>query len=480
MPDRYVTNGDVMIGINNGYVHAVCPVSAPSLGLSDYCTASCYYRLEIPSNNGNAISAGQFTYTWVMNASYTSTGTIIWAAGDTLASIRTQISIPQTSYGSTALTSDQQAIGISSGYPGANTVTITDAQGCTLIDMSQFDIFDENRTVRYADEYDPSKPVINNSHKSWAGWTPNSNLNTYLQNRGLPLLFTISNASNLYCYAENGQDYRSYCVINLGFAYTYYSASGYSSFRSDGANGASLSTSYLEVMRESVFNNNVNSSANPTTDQGKMYEYYSALRAGVGGYKGLHDKLLDKFGSALIDNDTLYMWYLAAHSADLDVQNGVIYYPTNCGIYDTHILGRVFTVSYNYKYVPAYYISYKVMRYEETTPIYQYIKNNVNNSQYTTGITSDDIGIYTAPSPWDISLIGNDINRLKINSRISDPWLGLASHTNITNNIRISSWLTYVSGGYHWTTNYLRRMYAGVKRGAYYPVRASLYFNMNP
>ena len=437
MPSRYITNGDVLLGVNDGHVHAVSPDFATAYGVNDNTAASySHYRIEIPSSNGNAINAGSFDYTWVLMTSgtTTTTGTVTWSAGASLSSIRSQITSVNASYGTTAVTTDQQAIGVSSGGDGANTFTITNATGCTLIDMTTLAIFDESRTVRARDSYDSSKPVINSNHKNWRGALSSNILNTYLTGIGKVGLST----STIYCYAENGCNYYYRIIVNLEYGYAYWKTGGNASFLSDGVNGSYLSSSNINPMKETVFNSNVTSSA--TGDAGKMYAYYSALQAGTGGYKELHDKLLNKFGSFLETNNTLYIWYLAAHSTNLDSRSGIINLVRNKGVYETHIMGRVFTVDYNYKYYPAYPPEYNTLRYEEQTPIYQYINDNVNNSQYE---VDGDIEIYSTCEPWDLGWIYNDLMIPKINSRQSDSWLGLVDYTNVAYNNYTGSFAQY-------------------------------------
>ena len=322
MPSRYITNGDVLLEVNDGYVHAVSPDFATDYGVNNNrISGNVYYRIDIPSSNGNAINAGSFDYQYKAASAGTS-GTVIWAAGDTLASIRSQITT--VSNMGTVVTTDQQAIGLYFRSIYANTMTLTNMQGCSFTDCTKLTIFDESRTVRSGDAYDSSKPVIDNNFKSFSSMLPSDILNTYLNSIGKPELKETAT----YLYGENGQNYTANTITNLQIAYAYFKTSGSSSFVSDGVNG---STRNVDIMRESAFNNNVNTSADPTTNAGKMYAYYSALQVGTGDYKELHDKLLNKFGSSLSDNDTLYMWYLAAHSTKTNTNSGIINYLRNTG-----------------------------------------------------------------------------------------------------------------------------------------------------
>ena len=460
MPDRYVTNGDVMIGINQGYVHAVCPTYASS---TDIGSSPVHYRIDIPAANGLTLNSGYFTYeACISSASVNTSGSASWNAGDTLESIVAQI--PTITRFTTGLTADNQAIYMTcTGTGSLNTVTFTDSQGCTLIDCTTLAIFDESRTIRDGDLYDSTLPIINNNHKNWPGKSFPDMMNSYIVNKGWPRLPLYSTSSSK-CFGENGQNYGPYTIANLQQAYGYQKSSGYNVFRSDGVNGASLNTSYRSVMRESVFNSSVNENADPSTDQGKMYAYYSALRTGSSGYEDLHNKLIEKFNTYLTDSNTLYMWYLAAHSTNLDASGCIISYNRNIGVYYTHILGRVFTVDYNYQYIPAYPYAYDVLRYEETTPIYQYINDNINNSQY---YKHGNIELYGLGETWDIGYILNDIMMPKINTRQSDVFLGLENHQNINRDSHMGSfslynnyniWIYYKNAG-HLTYSFGRKQY---------------------
>ena len=463
MPYRYITNGDVLLGVNDGHVHAVSPDFATAYGVNNnISTSSIHYRIEIPSNNGNAINAGSFDYQWRTTSSNLTTGTVAWVAGASLSSIQSQITTGTSM--ETAITDDKQAIGVRMYSTSYNTIVLTNTQNCSLINMTKLAIFDENRTVRSGDTYDSSKPVINSNHKEWCSQLPSTILNTYLISISKTGLSSYSTAA----YSENGISYSYYSGINIQHTYTYYKNYGNSSFISDGVNGSSNFATNATPMKETVFNSNITSSA--TGDAGKMYAYYSALQVGTGDYKEMHDKLLNKFGSFLDTNNTLYIWYLAAHSTNLDSRSGIINLVRNKGVYETHIMGRVFTVDYNYKYYPAYPPEYNTLRYEEQTPIYQYIKDNVNNSQYE---VDGDIEIYSTCEPWDLGWIYNDLMIPKINSRQSDSYLGISNHTNVAYNNYTRSfafYYYYIMWGYNGSTCCLWVNNSNISNGAPRPV----------
>ena len=94
------------------------------------------------------------------------------------------------------------------------------------------------------------------------------------------------------------------------------------------------------------------------------------------------------------------------------------------------------TVSYNYLYTPAYPQDYNILRYEQQTPIYQYIKDNANNSQYK---LDGDIELYGMCEPWDLVYMYNDLIFPEINNRQSDSWLGLSNHTNLSHSDQIGT-----------------------------------------
>jgi len=437
MPERYVTNGDVYIGEHSGKSHAVCPTYATSYGVSsDYAAAYNNYRINIDDGDGGiAPNAGSFNYSY-NNGNSSGSGSVSWAAGDTIQSIADQITV--ATYFGAVLTADGKAVGIYIGGHSSNTFSISAPVNCTLEELSKYAIFDVGRTVRSGDTYDPNSPnIINSSKKNWRSTAVSGILNTYLSSKGLTTLKSNSSA----CYDLLGYNRQNRCSINVAGVRSWDGDT--SSFLADGSGGSV--NGGIGIMTRTVFNNNVNSSAIEGSDAWKMYNYYTSLRAATTDVE-LYSHIVKRFG--LSHSSNLYNWYLACHAVNQSLGSGVISLYSNVSAYETHIMGRVFTVTYNYQYYPAYPPEYNTLRYEEQTSIYQEILQH-DSSRYkvASGVLAGDIQIYGTAEPYDLAMMYADSYMQRINRRQIDPWLNVpsGSHINLADNISTGSLARWTS-----------------------------------
>lgn len=419
MPSRYIITGDVYIGETGGKVHGIAPEYANNTIEDNKNAASSYYRIEFAGATGDdkTLNPGSFHYKWsttdLMGKDVTKEGDVSWEAGDSIYNFIGQFETYDNNCYASVI-SGESAIGVELQGTGANELVLTNMNGCSLIDCSSYAILDLNRTVVAGDSYDPNHPnIINQSHKSWLGTDPGSLLNTYLTSKGLANL----TGANSACYDMLGYNRGDKCVVNIRNAHQY---GGVSNFVSDGAGGSANASD--DVMKESTFNTEVRDYTGSDPDRIKMKNFYTDLMTGTGAQKDLHDSLIIRFGSI----NSMYKWYLAAHSVNPEAQRGIVNDVRNKGVYETHILGRVFTVDYYFTYQPAYPPEYIVLQYEQNTPIYDTISSK-QSSRYkvSSGVLSGDVQIYSAAEPYDLSIINADAYMSAINNSLMDESLGI-------------------------------------------------------
>ena len=454
IPSRYITNGDVLLGVTGGKHHAVAPVYADggTWGISDNTAAApCHYRIEGPDGETLGARAGSLNFSFNIG-NKSGSGSASWNAGATIGSIITQItSTLSGDYISVVTTRDQKAIGIQLGGYGVNTITFSSSSNCKLIDCTTLAVFDKDRTLKSGMLQAENPRVsnrINSSHKSWRGAASSTILNSYLTSAGLTSLTGTNSAS--YDLLGQNRQYRGVC--NVGGAASW--GGDATTFVSDGAGGSDVQG--FTIMQQSVFNNNVKAGASGNAL--KMYNFYTALMKGTGEQKALHDYLIDRFGASVLTN--LWRWYLACHAVDLDASSGITSSVRNKGVYETHVLGCIYTVDYNYEYYPAYPPEYNTVKYEEQTPIwvamYDYEHNTNNKNKW-------DVQIYSTAEPFDLASMYADAWMARINSRLSDPWLGLSNKTNLSNSVYTGSFAQY-RDNYCWYFNGNNRVMIRTRR----------------
>ena len=380
---RYETNYDVFLGITDGVCHAVATnwADSASNAVSDNTAAAySYYRIE-----PDLSQSGGFTYT-APTGGMTFTGNVSWSAGATMASVAAQITAG--SYFSTAVTSDNQAIGVAVGGYGANTLTLTNVTGSvTLRDMSHYAM--SSTTVNAGDAYDSTLPVINSNNKNWRGQSSQ----TILGSTWIP------QGPNSSMIANNGVDTSWLTGVEYSGFKSWTNGNGAATFSSDGVNGSTVGGN-VYGMKKSVFDANVNASASPSSDAGKMYEYYNnLLTSNSSPWKTMRETYESRYGQTMSD---LYDAYMMSRMADIDATAGAMHTYRNTGRNLTNKRGIVFTVDYNWKYYPAYPQEYNCLRYGTT----------LINSKFKKGL-------YAHAEPYDLALMYRNDMMSSINTRIS-------------------------------------------------------------
>lgn len=447
MPNRYTTNGDVVTGVTDEYVHGVAPAFADQVsgGLSDYTGAAVsHYRINITGANGSGETTTQGRFDFTSNTgNATKSGEVSWSAGATLESIKNQITtIGLGDYTGVAVTDDKKAIGIYLGGYGSNTLSLSNISNCELIDLTTLAVFDWNYTnsnkIISGSSYNNSLEVISNSHKSWRGYEASLIINNYLNSKGL----TTISASNSGAFDFLGYNRNYRCIINKSGCRSW--GGDLTTFTPDGAGGSV--NEVIGIMQATVFNNGISGNTS-------MYNFYTKLIAGNSSkitssdvsssstvigmtFEELKNKLEGLFGTM----SDLYDAYLMMHSLDVNSPYGIMNLVRNKGVYETHIEGRIFTVDYNYKYYPAYPSAYNTVLYEQSTNIY--------DAMIDAGIS--DPQIYAEPEPFDLGLMYCDALIPVINSAQNNAMISVGTHTDLANNNHsgsfaqfnaISSWI---------------------------------------
>lgn len=423
---RYNTNFDIVIGVYGDTLRAVA--SDDALGYNNmvtdiYAAAYSYYRIEIDtSTSGN--------FTCIIKPLNDVTFDISWNAGDTMESILTQfknIQQNQTtddgikSYTSFVVLDDGTGIGVAVGYYSSNTCSISNVNGnVNLIDMSKFAVYDKG--VKYNDDYNPDLGVINSNFKNWRGVS----VQTIMGSDIIPI------GPNSYCIGNNGINYHYRNGINYNGWRSWASTQNDGNyFISDGVNGSTWTA--LTIMNQSTFDSYVNSSAVVDSDAYKMYVYYNNLLNSNGAeFKAKHDLYVSRYG----EMEDLYGAYLMSHMVDTDnPTSGIVYTCKNYGPELTQVKGKIFTVTYNYKYYPAYPPEYNALQY------------GLDDNSKGFGK-----GMYYHPEPYDISVMLRDDMMEKLNNNFI---AGNFKVTKLANNVYRGTCAEYNSSHtWHFNANF--------------------------
>lgn len=435
--DRYNTNYDIVIGVYGDTLRAVASDDAygyTDMVNTDTAAAPCYYRIEIDTSTEGSFNC---TIKPLNNVIFN----ITWNSGDSMDSILTQFKDIQSaqekddgikSYTSFNLLNDGNGIGVSVGYYSSNTCTITDIVGSVkLIDMSQFAVYDKG--VKYNDDYNPDLEVINSNFKNWRGVS----VQTIMGKDIVPI------GANSYCIANNGFNFHYGCGINYTGYRNYMKNSGITVFFSDGVGGSiyTVPTGYsgntYYPMNEVTFNEYVNSSAEEDSNAYKMYIYYNNLLNGIGeDFKEKHDLYESRYGVM----EDLYGAYLMSHMINTDnPTSGIVYTSKNYGPELTQIKGKIFTVTYDYKYYPAYPPEYNALQY------------GLDDNSRGFGK-----GMYYHPEPYDLGMIFRDDILTKLNNNFIQ---GNFKITKLTNSLYRGSCAEYHSNTTWYFYGFIRCLY---------------------
>lgn len=365
--DRFETNFDIPVArfetTQGNYLHAVAideainPARYPGIQQynyvdSTYCAAEySYYRIEVDNSK-----AGGFHYR-IANSNATVEGDVSWSAGDTVLSIKNQMTTgtyigyavtTNNPISQTISSTTGEAIGVHTGGYGANTCVLSNIidNSAMIIDMSRYAVISDTITVN--DPYNSSLSVINNNFKNWRG----ASCQTILGSTLIPI------GTNSSALGNSGFNYGYYCGVHFAGFKSWASGSGSTVYRTDGVNGTANNSANV-IMRKTYFNEMMN--PNNANYNALMAEYYNnLLTSNDEPYKTLRDTYRVWYNYT---PQELYDVYIMTHMLKLNPNSGIVFTTMNRGKELTNVKGRVFTVTYNYTYVPAYPPEYNALHY---------------------------------------------------------------------------------------------------------------------
>ena len=157
-----------------------------------------------------------------------------------------------------------------------------------------------------------------------------------------------------------------------------------------------------------------------------MYNYYNSLLSSEEfEWKELRNAYIGWYNYTPAE---LYDVYIMTHMMKLNPASGIVFTAMNRGKELTNVKGKVFTVTYNWKYVPAYPPEYNALHYGK-----QY------NSEEDTKFTQ---GFYYHPEPGDLGAFLQDSILLKCNAAwatIPASLHPLNKRTNLSNSTYLGS-----------------------------------------
>lgn len=383
---RYETNFDTYIGTFDGMAHFVSnrdAISSNSLFNDDVAATSCFYRIEIDNTKNGSITFS------VANGNATITDAVVsWNAGDTMTDITALFAANKKDYITFKELADGKGVGVEIGGYGANTLTTTASNNCTVIDCSGYAFLRSKNpsAPEVGGDFNPSLAYSylgKGVHHNFRGATAQSILGSSLIGGSTSM---IGNAGKDYSYRTGG---------NFARWKTWASTSGNAEFVADGVNG-STANSAGKVMNKEIFEANIASSA--TGDALKMYEYYNALFNNQGDdYATMRESYEAMYGKMT----SLYDAYLMSHMIDVAANTGITAIMRNKGDYQTEAKADCMNVNYDYKVIPAYPPEYNAKCFA------------LDNSE---GFSK---GKYYHAEPGDLGLIFRDDIMPIINANIS-------------------------------------------------------------
>ena len=425
---RYETNYDTYIGTMDGMAHFVSYKDAISqqtaLFSDDVAATSCFYRIEIDNTKDGSITFS------VSNGNATITDAVVsWKAGDTMTDIATAFAVNKKDYINFVELADSKGVGVEVGGYGANTLTTTETNNCSVIDCSGY---------AFMRSQNPSAPAV--------GGLFNPNVSyTYLSKgrhnnfRGATAVSILGNGlvgANTVLLGNSGQNYSYRSGGNFARWKMWASTNGTAELKTDGVNG-STNNSTGQVMSEAGFNANITSTA--SGDALKMYDYYNSLFSSQDAeYSALRMKYEAMYGKMT----SLYDAYLMVHMVDVSANTGILADIRNKGEYQSKVKGDCMNVNYNYVIIPAYPPEYNSQQFE--------LANSEGFSK----------GRYYHPEVGDLGLMFRDDIMPIINENISK--VGGVQLTNSLYRGSSADYYAYTSwyfNGSHGCLNHYHRCY---------------------
>ena len=412
---RYETNYDTYVGTFDGKAHFVAnddAVAGNTLYSDNVAATSCFYRLEI-DNTAN----GSITFSAASgNASVAST-TILWSAGDTMASIIAQFTALNTTYITFGALDDGKGVGLEIGGYGANTLTVSGTPtGCTVIDCSGLAMLkSHNANIAVGGNYIPGAGytfIGEGTHHNFCGASAQS------------ILGATVKAPNPACIANDGFNYSYRVGVNFAKFKAWASTSGDDTYYDDGEGGTDESVGH--VMKKSRFDTEVTNYTGSDAHRLGMKDYYTHL---LTDQSGAYAELREEYVACYGNMTDMYDGYLMSHCMDLAAATGTTADLRNYGMTQTQAKADCLNVNYNYKFIPAYPPEYNAQQY---------------------GKTSEGFlpGNYYHPEPGDIGLMFRDDVMAIINENVTTVGAG----TQLNNSLNRGSCADY-SGNRSWCFN---------------------------
>ncbi len=386
--NRYETNYDTFIGMQDGKPHFVARAdAAPSQSIysNDVAATSCFYRLEIEVG-----VAGSITFSATSGNGSIASTTITWSAANTLAEIVAMFTAKNASYITFGQLSDGAGVGVEIGGYGANTLTATATQNCTVIDCSG---------LAFMRSVNPGAPAVGSTINPNAAFTYlGQGVHHNFRGAAAASIITDKNlvGASSSLVAVNGFDYSYRTGGNFTQFKAWASASGDNTFYDDGEGGTDQSVGH--VMRESIFNSDVRDYTGSDSHRVGMKDYYTHLFTDqTGDYATLRQEYEAKYGQMT----SMYDAYLMSHMIDPAANSGITNSMRNKGKNQTDVKADCMNVNYDYVVLPAYPPEYNAHNY---------------------GVAASDgftPGTYYHPEPGDIGLFLRDDIMPKVNANIS-------------------------------------------------------------
>ena len=386
---RYETNFDSFIGTLDGMAHFVARDDAAptqSLYSNDVAATSCYYRIEIDNTQ-----AGSITFSVASGNGSIASTTISWEANEAMATIVAKFTAKNatSNYITFAGLEDGTGVGLEVGGYGANTMTVTASENCTVIDCS---------TLAFYASENPAAPgvggtfvptaswtFIGNAHHNWRGATARTILGQNLVGDSTTLI------------ANDGYNYSYRCGGNFANFKSWASVSGESTFNDDGE-GGSIANPGAHVMNEATFNLGVRDYTGEDSAHLGMKEYYTHLTTDTtGDFAAMRATYEARYGQMT----SMYDAYLMSHMVDPGANSGIANSMRNKGKRQTEVKADAMNVTYNYVILPAYPPEYNAAHY---------------GSAITEGFQA---GTYYHPEPGDIGLFMRDDIMATTNANIA-------------------------------------------------------------
>ena len=416
----YETNFDSFIGALDGMAHFVARDDAmPSQSLYDNTVAAtpCYYRIEIDNTQ-----AGSITFSAASGNASIASNTITWDADEAMTDIVAKFTAKNATNLTFAALEDGNGVGLSAGGYGANTLTVTESENCTVIDCSTLAFYkSENPNApSVGGTFDPTAEwtFIGNTHHNWCGATPK----TCLPDKDLVDASTV-------LLAVDGYNYSYRCGGNFAKFKSWAATSGESTFYDDGE-GGSIANPGAHCMNEATFNLGVRDYEGEDEAHLGMKDYYTHLLSdATGDYAALRAVYESRYGTM----STMYDAYLMSHMVDPGANSGIANNMRNKGKHQTDVKADAMNVTYNYVIIPAYPPEYNAATYGDAA---------------TDGFQA---GTYYHPEPGDIGLFMRDDIMALVNANITLS----AGGTQILNTVSRGSCADYVANGtWYFASNY--------------------------